>query len=473
MNFIENLLNFAFPTRMIKNQYHRKKFILQERQVYITVQSIAFGFAALAMIGHYFFFDIPMELKPESLWFNYRFGIAGLCCATIAYYSFFGKNKFIPLKFPAILVSLTICYFQTRTMLWYAEVPYLYSFIILIITAFCLRLTPFQNALYVTLSFTTMQTVFVHTAIDNTHVWSAYIVTLIVSTILSSLVYFQAKLFLATETLMDEQRKSLEQNKEFTRILQSFLPRKISLRLESKINNSGLSIENAMHEVLDPKSVEISCLSCDIRGYTQASKKNHQYICDSVIPLATHESVIVENNQGIPRKIGDLLFCYYDSPIFEDNILNAVITGIEIALLEEKTNQEKSSDNQIRKQILISAGQAYVGNIGGESSAIEITAMGTPVNFLNRLEMVVKTPQYLREIPRNHIILSEHVVDRLKSLKINNQFEFYDLRNSDLKIKDFPEVSGFYSIEASRMIHNTLVSILDKKYENSDWKNVA
>ena len=467
MKSLEKFLIFLFPTWMIINPNHLKKYNDQEVGILRTIMSFVMPASIVVYIGHYFFLDLPMNLQPRDLWFNYRFGISGLCLVTFLFYRFHKFLPFIPLKLPGIITGFTICYFQTKTIIWYPEVPYLYSFLFMVITSFCLRLSSFQAVLYISSIYALSWPIFAQTDLQPHMVHSAFFVTVLFSLILSSLKYFQTKIFLANETIVDQQRKNIEQNLEFTQTLKSFLPRKISKRLDAKVANQNLSIHQAVDEVLRPRSIRIACLSCDIRGYTKASKENRNYIKDSVIPLTQKESTIVEENDGIPRKIGDLLFCYFDSQDLIKNIISSNIAAISIAIHEAKANKSKNDDGKIRKQILIAAGEAYVGNIGGVNSAIEITAMGTPVNFLSRLESVVKSDDYINEIPRDHIIISKEVKLLLETLSTKINFNKHSPHSKNIFIKDFPEVNEFYSYQADEHILKDLNNLMGAYYKHS------
>ena len=49
--------------------------------------------------------------------------------------------------------------------------------------------------------------------------------------------------------------------------------------------------------------------------------------------------------------------------------------------------------------MLIANGDAIVGNLGGYDSSIEITALGSPVNLLSRIDEITKLPRF-REVVR-------------------------------------------------------------------------
>ncbi len=144
-----------------------------------------------------------------------------------------------------------------------------------------------------------------------------------------------------------------------------------------------------------------------------------------------------------------MLFCYFDSDEKIDNIRQSVRAGIRIVLTELEHNSNSVDAMKVRKQVLVGCGEAYVGNIGGRDSSIEITAMGTPVNFLSRLETLVKSKKMRSLLPENHIIVSAEVFNHLDLSEIDLEFIQHDLRDYNMTVKDFEETHIFYTLEAS------------------------
>jgi len=463
---LESLFAFLFPTTMILSESHMKKYLKDEKETFKTIMRITLPLVALIYIVHYHLLDLPLKLEPLDLWFNYRVGIATLCMAGYLYYTFFPENKFIPNKLFGTIIGFTLCFLQTKTITWYSEVPYIYSFLFMIITSTSLRQTPSQCLLYITVVFYIQVGTYKSADLNMTMVHSAFIVTLFFGTILSSLRYFQIKFFNASESLLEQQRENIEQNLEFAKTLKSFLPKKIVLQLEDTISsNNRITIHQAVDEILSPQRKYIACLACDIRGYTEQTKNNPTYIEKSVIPLTKNESSIVEKHQGVPRKIGDLLFSYYDGDNLMENTTNATLSAIAISLQEASHNNSLSEINiHVRKQIILAVGEAIVGNIGNADSAIEITAMGTPVNFLNRLESLVKSDEYISLIPRDHIIVSEETKLILDHLESNVEFKKYLISDHNIQIRDFEEVKVFYSFRATHSTYKEINEQLATTY---------
>lgn len=459
MKFFEKILYYLIPTFMILSKDQRDSYAKGEKENFRLLIRFIFPIVSLAYIGHYFFLDRPLNLQPESLWMKYRFGVATLCLLGFWYYSIKKVPVFFSYKLPALLISFTICYLQAETIVWYSEVPYIYAFLFIILNSFALGLGPLEAIVFATVALSMQWTSFLKTDLNQAMLMSGSFVTVFFSVLLASVKYFQAKVFVANQNLLRVQKKNIEQSIEFTKKLKSFLPRKIAERLDEYVSENGMSVTQALDEVLRPKRLQVACLICDIRKYTSLSKTDKDFVMNSVIPLTKTESVIVENHNGIPRKIGDMLFCYFDSPDVLENLQNALLCGFDIAQQEQRYNESKKEQADIRKHILVSVGEAVVGNIGGVDSSIEITAMGTVVNFVNRLEGVIKMEPLKSEIDQLDVVISNESAQLLKNVGLELEMNSKNLQDYNLSIKDFEEVKGFYLLRSSKKNQNLIESI--------------
>ena len=68
-------------------------------------------------------------------------------------------------------------------------------------------------------------------------------------------------------------------------------------------------------------------------------------------------------------------------------------------------NSDNISNSQpVNRHILISFGEALVGNIGGHNSSTNITALGTPVNILSRIDEITKNDNIRSLLDTNSLI---------------------------------------------------------------------
>ena len=141
------------------------------------------------------------------------------------------------------------------------------------------------------------------------------------------------------------------------------------------------------------------------------------------------------------------------------NILRAIRAGVQVARLNEAMNLS-TSEKPINRYILISAGEAMVGNFGGLDSSIEITALGTPVNFLSRLDDITKSPAIADRLESGDLILSSAVKEFVDKLEIDIHCEQIDLDNAEIEIRDFPEVRTLYKLAPTHDLEELLDEVL-------------
>jgi class 3 adenylate cyclase len=199
-------------------------------------------------------------------------------------------------------------------------------------------------------------------------------------------------------------------------------------------------------EVLKARKTNVACLFSDIRGYTQGSKDLETFVNKSVLPEMKACSDKVEEHSGIPRKIGDLIFAYFDDESNDRNTVRAINAGMEIARLNHDMNATVT-ESEIRRYILISTGEAIVGNLGGLDSSIEITALGSPVNLLSRLDDLTKDPSMVDLLNPGDLIVCQNTFSILERLGIGLDCELVDLDALGLTVRDFPETRMLYRIE--------------------------
>ena len=270
-----------------------------------------------------------------------------------------------------------------------------------------------------------------------------------------------ARLFLSKQRQEEAQSRVVELSEEFADRIKSFIPRVIADRLSTLMEEKRLSVVEASVEALKAKKKEISCLFTDIRGYTQGSKDLDRFIGESVLPEVSASSEVIERFGGIPRKVGDLIFAYFDEDDLRMNVLHSVITGIEVARINESMNAT-SGATEIRRYILISTGTAYVGNFGGLDSSIEITALGSPVNYLSRVDDLTKEPRLASELEPGDLLFDSSTYEVLMELHTDLNIDLFNLSEMELSIRDFPEVETIYRLKATDDTLDTLLAQLEE-----------
>ena len=156
------------------------------------------------------------------------------------------------------------------------------------------------------------------------------------------------------------------------------------------------SQQDDLQTLLKGKSLQVSLLFCDIRGFTTISSKLPP---EWLVPqLNRYLGAMVEaitHHQGcVDKFIGDAVMAEFGSPItagHQQDAMNAIRAALEmranLATLREAWKQEGKP--LMFHGIGINFGEVVVGNIGSPQR-LEYTAIGDAVNVASRVESLTK-----------------------------------------------------------------------------------
>jgi class 3 adenylate cyclase len=289
---------------------------------------------------------------------------------------------------------------------------------------------------------------YLEAGLDPPLLFSASLIALIFVVLARSPYGAEARYFKASQENIENQRQLIELNIEFTNRLRAFLPKRISQRLFAYIEQRRMTVLQAIEEVLRPKPKVITCLFSDIRGFTKQTQSQSSFVDEGVIPNVRRCTRAVEDHGGIPRKIGDLIFAYFDDPEFETNVRRSLCAAV--ALVEANAAHNVSNSTvQITRNVLVASGQAIVGNLGGFDSSIEITALGNPVNLLSRIDEAVKQPRIRDLLAPSDIVLDEQTASALRRLgTAPPELRAIDLFDLQVAIRDFEDIRTIWILPA-------------------------
>lgn len=459
-SWFERTLTFLFPTLLLDGTPWRDAWDEKERRQNVVLWRLVFPAVGLVYIAHLVFFDIPMELQPPDLWVQFRLSIAALCFAVTLFYLSPGLYQNRLYRIPTVLLCWVLCYTQAKTALWYEESQYLYAFVFVAVSTSVLRASLLTSLIFATATLASQWTPLIQAGISPLVLYSAGIATFIFVYVSRSTYLDDIRFHLANQRNLEAQKQIIEMNIEFTDRIRAFLPHEISQRLTRRLSENSVSVLDAVDDVLRPEEREVACLFSDIRGYTKGSKQSLAYL-EGVIPNVKKCTAVIERSAGVPRKIGDLIFAYFDDPNAYVNLVHCVSAGFSLVEANQRLNQQSSPEASIQRYVLISSGRAIVGNIGGYDSSIEITALGSPVNLLSRIDELTKTDRFRSMITESDLILCESTAKRLHRLKLGCQTRAIRLADHGLKIRDYEEVEYVYLLPATKQ-NCTIIWAADK-----------
>jgi class 3 adenylate cyclase len=447
MKWFESLVAYLFPTILIEPEDWRQQWEINQRDSFVSIVRIIFPFASVGYLLHYFLFDKPMGLEPLDHWFRFRTITAAILMLCFVFYlSPLSNGRFY--KVPAILMCAALCISQAFVAQWYGLEAWVFCFLFVLASVLIIRTTALYSLAFTLVVIAIQAPILMSANVALSNIVSGAIVTTMITVAIRSTYLAEVRHFLLNQEHNDNQSRINELNIEFSNRIASFIPRVIADRLNAFVNRDRMSVLEASVEALRARKCDIACLFSDIRGYTQGSKRLDSFVNESVLPEVKLCADAVENRSGIPRKVGDLLFAYFDSSSIHLNLLRAVISGVEIARVNEAMN-ETANEMRIKRYILISCGDAIVGNFGGLDSSVEITALGSPVNYLSRLDDLTKNPKVAELLCPGDLIVCERSVSLLRELGISLCFTPIDLSKLGVEVRDFPETRLIYTLKPS------------------------
>lgn len=470
MKWFETAVAYLFPAVLIDSTPWRELWEKQQREQFTRYSLGFFSIAAVGYVANYFLFDLPMNLQPRQFWLNFRLAMTALCLLNIAFYwSNLANTKYY--RIPAIISCSIFCYTQAKVTVWFSVDAWFFFFLFVLGTVMYLRMTAFYSFLYGLALCVFCAPILIESGVPIEYIVTSSITTFVISAVVRLASLTEVRNFLLAQENDAAQKQIIAMNVEYADRVKSFIPKVIAERMNHLMEQERKTVVEASIEALKARKKEIACIFTDIRGFTQGSKDMDLFIRESVFPEVSACSNAIEAHRGIPRKIGDLIFAYFDDQSIHLNVVRAIVAGIEVARVNESMNAT-STAKEIRRYILISSGEAIVGNFGGLDTSIEITALGSPVNFLSRVDELTKNPSLSAILNSGDLLLSENAMRTISELKIDMPIDRIDLRELSLEVRDFPETESLYRLTPNDEIYEISLKVASMTAESSaSWRD--
>lgn len=430
MRFINWLILYLIPALALS----ASEGILFNREEHQRVRSFFITSSILLTIIyplHYFFLDIPKGWSEDGLFcafFRFSVGLAAFFS-----FSFYYKYKnFDSIFYKFIFSALCIYIITLQTILTYRfpETTLFMPFFLIPISLYVLKFSPIVSVFFSILGSTLIFTSLTVNLSDTTMVFSYAIIAVGLSLAISSRSVDSFKIFKLHLDNVEGQKKIIERQMELVDNLRGFLPKVVFGRFNEKIKEKKVETAIALDEILRPKLKNVCCLYTDIRSFTKISR-DLPVVMNELVPIIRQTSDLIEEHNGIPRKIGDLVFAYFDDSLVTNNILNSLNCAISVAF------SDVASKTIVERNLILTIGNAIVGNVGGSGGAIEITALGNPANLGARIDEFIKViPEF-----KNSIIIPESFYQAMGNM---SSLKFKEFKIKNKKIRDFESVNCLY-----------------------------
>jgi class 3 adenylate cyclase len=449
-NLPGRLIEGLFPTLKLQATPWWELWVESERRLVLASTRVTMGLAALVQIAHYFLIDRRLGLQPASLWIGYRFGMAAVCLVTLVFshLKFFRAGR--GYRLPLVTASILLCYFQDRSMVWFDQVPYTFGLVIAVIAALILYETPFASLLYFALYTAVQVPSLEQTTTLRPEIVSFYVVGFIMVVLVRQRSSSDIQRFIEEKQRLEAQKRIIELQLEMNAEVRAFLPGEINRRVTEMVQRGGLTAFQAMDEALRPRVKTVACLFSDIRGFTPRSKNLEGFVLRSALPEIRVATEIVERHRGVPSLTGDLIFAYFDDDDAKVNVINALRCAGDLLAENARHNASLPEHEIVKRFVLFSYGEALVGNIGGHDASREITALGSPVNVLSRIDALTKDPRLHGDLSPGSIIATNRAREVAREIAGGFDAEEIELSRRGIVLRDFPEEASIWLLRLSR-----------------------
>lgn len=443
LKLFSTLFHFLFPHYLVKQTPWHDAWIDQNRNDSIFVWRASLPVFAFGYAIH-IYIDILHQKPNIEMWITFRVAMTSLILACLALYFWprFYNSRFY--KIPIYLFVFIACYMQAKTVLWYPLIPYTLALNFVFISAMILRGSVFESVLFAIVMLAFQSPILMESGVLKVRLISEGSLTVILIVFARSAFAMEVKSFVLGQKRQEAQRELYRLNLEFTEQIKGFLPREIARRLTEMMENKKMTAFQSMQEVLKPKKLDVACIYSDVRGFTDQCRDLDGFVETSLLPNLEALTEVVEEFQGIPRKVGDLIFSYYDSQKPEENIANALKSAVRLVEINIAHNSLYPEAMMVKRHTLLSFGPAVVGNLSTHRSAIEISAIGTPVNLLSRIDEVSKLEAFKKHLDEIDIVMSEEAYQQVIKLYPDLQLREVNLDSMKIKIRSFSEVKKLH-----------------------------
>jgi class 3 adenylate cyclase len=465
---------FFLPRSYLTGTGWERLWAQEERQTVRARYRITAPVLAIAYVLHFFLVDIPAGAQPDlKIWAAYRFSVATAYLFAFLYSltGRFERDRFY--RLPLYVVVIVSSYLLAHSMLWDGRVPLYFAVVIPIFLVWFLYLPAPSSGLLLgliySLQFPVLYRVLGPVSDRQAQILSPFIVGLLFIAAIRSSFYRDVIAFIQHHRLLSEQQRTIDIYSQLVDQTKAFAPKEIFNRIWSLHQNHTKSIVEATEEVLRPKESFVTCLYSDIRNHT-AFSSDREYRHHRLVPNIQKLTEIVEDYQGIPRLIGDLIFVYFDLEP-QHCLVNALLCASQLSEENRKMNDLDEKSSPVRRFMVLSAGMATVGNIGGGKSAREVTCLGTPANIVARIDEITKVPQFMEAMGEANVILSRQFAQLLKIHFPTIPLTPLDLKTLSVTIRSFEEETVVYRFEVNSATLAILNSI--KKQEGMELPREA
>lgn len=249
----------------------------------------------------------------------------------------------------------------------------------------------------------------------------------------------QVSVAIHNQNMVDEIRKSKDQEEKLRKTFQRFVPADVVSQL----------VEQEDSKLFQGKNVEAVIMFTDLRNFTTISETMDAKSVVSLLNLyfTAMTNVVIKHGGIIDKFMGDAMLIVFQSDIdYEALSAKAFLASKEMLEVLHEFNKTRPDTNwpDLEMGISVHKGEVIIGNIGSPQK-MDYTVIGDTVNLSSRLESLCKFYQ-------TSLILSEPVIKDLE-----NENHFRELDYIAVKGKTKPVKIYEYIFENSPLRNNPTI----------------
>lgn len=458
MDWVQRFLGVCFPTLRIRPQW-RSDWDQRDQHAFLIGARVLYVLSAIAYFFHLAYIDPNLPLDRSKPWALIR--IVPMTLATLGF-----AGTFVPFiahgraaRAMMLAFGVSCVWTQAYSMSWHPAVHYAYSIVLALIPAVVLRLSVLPTTAYMFLAYAVQYWSWQRRPEELLYIVSAAVVGIVMAAAFRSRMHVEVSAFIAERENLEAQARLIQAELEMSEQIRAFLPKEIFTRFSRLRQRQRFTALQAIDEVLRSRREKVTCLHSDIRGFTRLTKRSLQFVKDEAVPDIRAGTEVVESFGGIPRLIGDLLFAYFDGD-GERGLLRGLNCALELSRKHAHAIALSGEGKQVRRFVLLSYGEAVVGNIGGSDSSRDITVLGNPANILSRIDPLTKDPSLKDRLSHADVILTEEafrVVSRLAQVEAVR----LELAPLGVRIRDFEEEEALWLVKSTELNLKRVVDALE------------
>lgn len=463
MDLLQRLLGLCLPTLRIRPQW-RSDWERRDQHAFLTAARVLLALSAIAYFLHLVYIDPALPLDRTKNWQLIRIipmstALAGLVGTFIPFIAHGWLARLM-----LVVFGVSVVWTQSYSMMWHPAVHYAYSIVMTLIPAVVLRLSVIPTAIYMLCGYAIQYSAWLGRPDEFFYIFSAAVVGLVVAAAFRSRMHIEVSAFIAERENLEAQAKLIQAELEMSEQIRAFLPKEIFTRFSRLRSRQRFTALQAIDEVLRSRRENVTCLHSDIRGFTKLTKRSLEFVKEEAVPDIRAGTEVVETFGGIPRLIGDLLFAYFDGDA-ERGLLRGLSCALELSRKHASSIEFQRDEKRVRRFVLVSYGEAVVGNIGGSDSSRDITVLGNPANILSRIDPLTKEPGLKDKLSHADIILTNDAFQVL-SKTVQLSATRLELSPLGMRIRDFEEEQTLWVVKSDEK-NRTLV---ENALEAQGWR---